>query len=58
MILRFEEVLNKTEAVFESKCQEHMAKQGVTAREVEDAGACEDAPCKDGCPFFKRWESD
>ena len=54
MILRFEEVLNKTEAVFESKCQEHMAEQGVTAREVEDAGDCELAPCKVGCPFFKR----
>ena len=54
MKLRFEEVLNKTEAVFESKCQEHMAEQGITAQEVEDAGACELAPCKVGCPFFKR----
>lgn len=54
MKLRFEEVLNKTEAVFESKCQEHMAEHGVTAREVEDAGDCELAPCRVDCPFFKR----
>ena len=54
MKLRFEEVLNKTEAVFESKCRTHMAEQGITAQEVEDAGDCEDAPCRADCPFFKR----
>ena len=54
MILRFEKVVAQNEAICEDKCRTHMAEQGITAQEVEDAGACELAPCKVGCPFFKR----